>query len=130
MIPSRDAAHCTPESLAAANAWNAANSALAELHERERKHGPDAVTTDEHIEARQAIDEAAAKLTMPTHLLRYSHHDWTGGNALSRGEQWRQAQDAWATAHNIDRTQFERLQQIKLSERKTTTRRRTRGGTP
>jgi hypothetical protein len=126
MIPSRDSGHYTADSLAAANEWHAANEQLAALHERERKHGADAVSTAEHIEARQRIDAALTALTIPHHLLRYAERDWQGSNTLGRQEQWRQAQDAWATAHGIDRTQYERLQEIKLRQRRP----RTRGATP
>lgn len=111
-----DPDHSTPASLAQAAEWHAANQALAELRERERKLGPDSVTTDEHTAARKRVDKATKALTIPAHLLRYSDQDWTHHSPLGKREQWRQAQDAWGIAHQIWRADFERLQAIKRQE--------------
>lgn len=53
---------------------------------------------------------------IPEHLLTYDEQRWmplvedsVWLPILRAREKWRQAQDAWATQHGIDRTQFEEL---------------------
>lgn len=55
-------------------------------------------------------------MEVPQHLLTYDEHRWMPEvepgiylPTLRAREKWRQAQDAWATASGIDRTQFEQL---------------------
>ena len=55
-------------------------------------------------------------MTIPEHLLTYDEARWMPEvepgiwlPTLRAREKWRQAQDAWAREHGLDRTQFERL---------------------
>lgn len=55
-------------------------------------------------------------MQIPEHLATYDETRWMPKvepgiwlPALRAREKWRQAQDAWSTAHSIDRTQFEQL---------------------
>lgn len=128
MIPGRDAAHSTPASLAAAKAWHDANGHLDALNARAAKYGPQTVTPEEMRDAYDRIATAtpAFAAAMPDRLATYNAANWPGWTPAERSEAHRRAQDAWATAHQIDRTQFERLQQAKRDQPKTT-RRKTRG---
>jgi hypothetical protein len=55
-------------------------------------------------------------MQIPEHLLTYDEDRWMPEvedsvrlPTLRAREKWRQAQDAWATANGVDRTQFEQL---------------------
>jgi len=129
VIPSRDAAHCTPESLAAAKAWHDANGKIAALNARAAKYGPHTVTPEEMRDAYDRLATATPTFAaaIPDKLATYQAADWPGWTAAEHSEAYRQAQDAWSTAHQLGRAEFERLQQIKLSQPKQPTR-KTPGG--
>jgi hypothetical protein len=119
VIPGRDAAHSTPDSLAAAKEWREANGQIAALNARAAKYGPDTVTPEEMRDAydRLATAQPQFAAAIPDRLATYRAADWPGWTPAERAEAHRKAQDAWTTAHEIDRAQFERLQQLKLAER-------------
>ncbi|MEV7309445.1 hypothetical protein AB0N67_24740 [Streptomyces microflavus] len=55
-------------------------------------------------------------MDVPAELIHYAEGHWMpmvedsiSFPVLRAREKWRQAQDAWATAHGMDRTQFEAL---------------------
>lgn len=55
-------------------------------------------------------------MQIPDHLITYDEARWMPSvedgiwlPTLRAREKWRQAQDAWANQHGIDRTQFEQL---------------------
>lgn len=120
----RDPNHSTPESLAAADEWHAARAEIAEIIERITECGYFSVTPDEHAHAHTRMTEATDNLHIPRRLLVFNPDDWPGRDPkhqfsidiLRRGEQHRQAQDAWCTAHQIGRVPFEALATTKAAQ--------------
>lgn len=107
-----------PDDYPAAVEWRAAGEHLAALQERIRKHGD--VDPDDYAAAHRRVEDAAAAICIPPHLMSFRPADWPGravdavgftSDALRRREQWRQAQDQWATDRGLWRGDFEELQQ-------------------
>jgi hypothetical protein len=106
----------TGEEAAAAAEWKAAQQQLAELQEQIRKTGD--VHPDDYASSYQRVEDAAAAITIPPHLVTFRPDDWPGrsvdhvgftNDALRRREQWRQAQDRWCAQRKMWRGEFEEL---------------------
>lgn len=122
----RDPNHSTPQSLRAADEWHAACAEIAEIIERINDCGYFAVSPEEHAHAHARMTAATDNLHIPPRLLVFNPDDWPGRDPehqfsidiLRRTEQHRQAQDAWAAAHQIGRVPFEALITTKTAQQK------------
>ncbi|RKS76481.1 hypothetical protein BZB76_1837 [Actinomadura pelletieri DSM 43383] len=121
-----------PDDYPAAVEWREANQELDALCELIRKTGD--VDPDDYAAARRRVDDAAAAITIPARLMTFDPDDWPGRTAdnvgftqdpLRRREQFRQAQDEWATDRGLWRGDFEELQR-RQAERTTRRTRKTK----
>jgi len=122
-VKNRDPRYSTPESLAAADEWNAARIAVDELGERIAEHGIRDVPPAELAAAVVRQDKAVTALPIPEKLLRYDPADWPGreepgftSDAAHRRRQWSEACINWCIAHGIWSAHFEELAKAKTAD--------------
>lgn len=119
----RDPRFSTPESLAAADEFNAASEAMTELTERVRKGGLQAITAAELEAVTNRLKASIMSLPIPRELLKFNPDDWPGreeanftGNGVHRHAQWNEARQNWCIAHGIWSAFFEDLTAGKFAD--------------